>query len=134
MITNAIINLEGVQGRESLIYLALNLENEEDGRIYTSIVTTLPYLNKKYHFKNFLTTTFLPVAITQDDRAVTALTTDYIFWTENLYTIIDSALKKTSADAKELELVISGMISKRAFDELTKRNIKVTYLESMLKK
>lgn len=134
MITNAIINLEGVQGRESLIYLALNLENEEDGRIYTSIVTTLPYLNKKYHFKNFLTTTFLPVAITQDGKAITALTTDYIFWTENLYTIINSALKKTSAEAKELELVISGFISNKALDELTKRNVKVTYLENMLKK
>ena len=133
MITNAIINLNGVKERSALVLMALNLENKEDGEIYTNIVTTLPFLNKKYHFKRFLTTTFLPVAITQDNKAVTALTTDYIFWTETFETIINSALKKTSSEAESLELVLSGKISKRASDELSNKNIKVTSLEDILK-
>ena len=134
IITNAIINLAGVQERASLISMALNLDNEEAGRIYTNIVTTLPYLNQKYQFKHFLTTTFLPVAITKDNKAVAPLVTNYIFWTDTLDTIINSALKKTNNEAKGFELILSGKISDRALKELNNKNIKIIYLENILQK
>ena len=132
IITNAILNLEGVKERESLITIALGLESEDAGTIYTSIVSTLPYLNKKYHFNRFLTTTFLPVAITNDKKAITTLQTDYIFWTKTLATIIESALTKIKGNANNFELVIRGKISKRTLSELSKRNIKVSHIEDML--
>ena len=107
--------------------------NIKDARtIYTNIVSTLPYLNKKYHFNRFLTTTFLPVAITNDKKAITTLQTDYIFWTKTLATIIESALTKIKGNANNFELVIRGKISKRTLDELSKRNIKVFNIEDML--
>lgn len=109
-----------------------NVNIKDAGTIYTNIVSTLPYLNKKYHFNRFLTTTFLPVAITNDKKAITTLQTDYIFWTKTLATIIESALTKIKGNANNFELVIRGKISKRTLDELSKRNIKVFNIEDML--
>lgn len=106
-----------------------NVNIKDAGTIYTNIVSTLPYLNKKYHFNRFLTTTFLPVAITNDKKAITTLQTDYIFWTKTLATIIESALTKIKGNANNFELVIRGKISKRTLDELSKRNIKVLILK-----
>ena len=97
-----------------------NVNIKDAGTIYTNIVSTLPYLNKKYHFNRFLTTTFLPVAITNDKKAITTLQTDYIFWTKTLATIIESALTKIKGNANNFELVIRGKISKRTLDELSK--------------
>ena len=106
-----------------------NVNIKDAGTIYTNIVSTLPYLNKKYHFNRFLTTTFLPVTITNDKKAITTLQTDYIFWTKTLATIIESALTKIKGNANNFELVIRGKISKRTLDELSKRNIKVLILK-----
>ena len=74
----------------------------------------------------------MPVAITKDNKAVTPLVTNYIFWTDTLDTIINSALKKTNNEAKGFELILSGKISDRALKELNNKNIKIIYLENIL--
>ena len=126
-LTAALVEMEGVEGRDGILRQALIADTEAEVGFFVKSATMLAWyhLNKKPLAK-VLTEFAVPRGIAEDGTATLLFAADHVFWTETVAEAADNyaALRGDDSD-RVLELWLLGDMSERTAQELAARDITV---------
>ena len=116
LLTAAIAEIAGAEGRDGILRQALNAESEAEANFLIKSVTMLAWyhLNKK-PVTEVLTYAAVPAAVTEDGTAALLFAVDHVYWTETIAAAaIRHAEQAAANDAGAGEIWFLGTASKRA--------------------
>jgi len=126
-ITNSLIALKGVAGRDELIKTASMITDYESGQIFLQTCFSLVNLFHQVNYTRFIKDTPLPSVAADSGKVFIVLAADHLYWTENLKDFVEETLDAIIEDGKysSVEAHITAKVSNRVFQELQKRGVKV---------
>ena len=122
LLTAAIAEIEGAEGRAGILRQALNAETEAEANFLIKSVTMLAWyhLNQK-PIASVLTYAAIPVGVAADGTPALAFAVDHVYWTETIAGAAQRhALQTSGTEAGAGGIWLLGTASKRARAELTK--------------
>lgn len=120
IITESLLALSGVKGREKFIALANQAADETDAVFFQRCAQLMAALHAKSPISSIGYMNGLPVCVAKDGAFVLPLEWDYITWTANAAAFAQKFRAVTIGDFKPtaFRVIITGVASQRAKDEL----------------
>jgi hypothetical protein len=118
-------SLEGVQGRDELFRHAMSVTSEEEVQVFLQSAGLLVRLHLRRPVARILAGLRLPTAQFSDGRIAVLGAFDAVSWTQDVASYESALHASLPADAKGLELWLSGAVSPVARGELTSRGWEV---------
>lgn len=85
LLTAAIAELQGVEGRDGILSQSLNLRTEAEARFFVMAVTLLAWYHRnQMPFALIITNAAVPAGVTASDTFVLQFAADHVYWTEEV--------------------------------------------------
>ena len=127
LLTAAIAEIDGAEGRDGILRQALNVETEAEANFLIKSVTMLAWyhLNRK-PLTAVLTYAAVPVGVSDDGSSALLFAADHVYWTETIAEAAKRhALHTSSADAGAGGVWFLGTASKRTRKELAELGLRI---------
>jgi hypothetical protein len=116
LLTAAIAELEGVDGRDGILRQALNPESEAEIEFFVRSLTTLAWYHRNQNpVASVSTENAIPAAHLGNGTIVAAFATDHVYWTD---TIAQAAARLAESREQKREVWLLGSASERTTAEL----------------
>ena len=121
LLTAAIAEIEGAEGRDGILRQALNVETESEANFLIKSVTMLAW----YHINQkpvtaVMTYSAVPVGVTEDGTAALLFAVDHVYWTDTIAGAAQNHAKQASGQQNSVgEVWLLGSASDRTRQELT---------------
>ena len=125
LLTAAIAEFEGVDGRDGILMQSMNPETEAEMNFFIRSLTLLAwYHHNQNPLTSVATSDAIPVAILQNGTAVLAFATDHLYWTASVAQAAENYIG-SGDDGQPRELWLLGTASDRALSALDEKGFDV---------
>lgn len=125
LLTAAIAELEGVEGRDGILRQALNPESEAEISFFIKSLTVLAWYHRNQNpIASVKTDLAVPAAVMGNGATVLAFAVDHVYWTDSIAQAA-AHYAGLATEGKSREIWLLGTASERSSAELDKLNFDV---------